>query len=168
MTVKILNQKIKHMSQIKIIEELLHGIIGEICWDAHLGYGDELQIEIGDKVPDPIILGKETGLWTFGSRASKWKLVSSTDRYVTSEDDLRSIKQSVRFIDGNRIMAFNVYWPKLTLEIVFHTQLKLEILPVWMRGSKLAHWEFFMPNSMFLKVGPKATWSYYRSDIPIP
>lgn len=161
-------QKIKQMSDIKKIEDLLQGIVGEMCWGARLSFGNELRIEIGPKLSNSALKDKKKGLWRLGASASNWILELHSDKLITSNDDLIVINKNLKLIEGYPIAAFVIDWPKLGLEILFNNEMRLRILPIWSKDSDLAHWEFFMPNSMFLQVGPKSTWSYYRSDIPIP
>ena len=159
-------QEVRRKSDIRKIEDIMRGIIDEVCWGIHLSYGDELRFEIGPKMPDPILKGKEKGLWTLGTRASDWSLHLLNEKLIESNDDVALIKQKIPFMNGSRINSFKVDYPKLGLEIMFINKIILKISPNWDAGSQLAHWDLMMPNNMFLKIGPAATWSYYRSDIP--
>lgn len=161
----IIQQKIEQASEIRIVEKLLEGIIGELCWGVRLSFGNELRLEIGPKLPDPVLKGKEKGHWRLGASTSKWILEIPDSNLVDSNDELVLIKEKIKLIEGNYVNEFKIDWPKLGIEIIFSNQMKLKILPIWNKQSELAHWEFFMPNSMFLRMGPKTNWSYYRSDI---
>ena len=154
----------KQNSEIARIEKLLEGIIGETCWGVRLSFGDELRLEVGPKMPNPNLKGQQKGLWRLGTRASRWILEISGDSVVDSNDDMLLIIEKIKLIEGNQIMALIIDWTDLGVEIQLSNQINLKILTVWNNTSKLAHWELFMPDSMFLKMGPKRTWSYDRSD----
>jgi hypothetical protein len=48
----------------KELKEVTRGIIGERCWRVQLGYGDELTLHFGAKVPTvPVALGLQVMLW---------------------------------------------------------------------------------------------------------
>ena len=116
---------------------------------------------------DAGVEGKEKGLWRLRAKASEWSLILRGNEIVNSKDNLIQIKQNISLIDENRIITFEIDWPKLGLEITFNNEMKLKINPVWDDDYELAHWEFLMPNTMFLQVGPKSTWSYYPSNMSI-
>jgi hypothetical protein len=160
-------QEIRQISDIRKIEDLMHGIIGEVCWGTRLSYGDEFHFEIGHKIPNPILKNKEKGSWSLGTRASDWSLYLSNEKLVESTDELDLIRDKIHLMDENRISSFKIGYPKLGLEIMFVNKMILRIKPTWDDDSQLAHWYLMMPNNMFLKVGPASTWSYRRSDIPL-
>ena len=160
-------QEIRQRSDIRKIEDITRGIIGEVCWGTHLSYGDEFRFEIGHKIPDPILKNKEKGSWSLGTRASHWSLYLSNEKLVESTDELELVRQKIHLMDENRISSFKIDYPKLGLEIMFINKMILRVRPTWDNDSQLAHWDLMVPNNMFLKVGPASTWSFHRSDIPI-
>jgi hypothetical protein len=153
---------VKSTSDIKKIEELLHGIIGELCWETYMSYGGELCLEIGAKEP-PRLTGIEMGVWSLGVRESDWILSLAGEQIVTSDDEESLIKQKMIVMEGCHISGLSIEYPTLSLELMFNSEARLKIVPVRRRNSKLAHWEFFMPNSMLLDVGPGKKW-YFGND----
>ena len=67
-------------SQSKIDQDyfyrLVEPIIGKVCWQIRLGYGQELCLEIGEKIPyhSPILDDEFKGEWQLGTRASEWAI----------------------------------------------------------------------------------------------
>jgi hypothetical protein len=157
--------EVRHASDVEKIEQLMQGIISEVCWGIHLSYGNELKLEIGARLPYRVLKGKERGEWSLGARASQWFFYLSNEPLVTSRDSIELFKQKTPLMEGNPITAFSVEYPELGLEITFSNEMRLKISPSW-DSSELAHWELLAPNSMFLQVGPEATWRYHPSDIP--
>lgn len=153
---------VKNTSDIKKIEELLHGIVGELCWRTYISYGEELRLEVGAKRP-PSVPGFEMGVWSLGVRASDWILSLAGEQIATSDDDINLIEQKMIMMEGCHISGLSIEYPTLSLELVFSSEVRLKIVPVQRRNSKLAYWEFFMPNSMLLDVGPGKKW-YFGND----
>ena len=95
-------QKVTNASDIKQVEALVRGILGETCWKAHLSYGGELRLEIGAKLPylQTSMAGKERGTWMLGVRGSGWVLESPAETLVNSRDTLAVIEQRIHDVEN--------------------------------------------------------------------
>ncbi len=157
-------QPVTKATDLKRLKEIVIGIIGEICWKAILSYGDELSLHIGARIPysQKSMAGKEKGAWILGTRATKWRLESSNEVIITSEDELEIIRKKVRAIENNTITGFDVSYPDLSLTVTFSNRYKLILTPD-ADDSDLPYWELFTPNRMILKVGAGDVWSYSHS-----
>ncbi len=153
---------VKDTTDLDEIKKLMAGILGEICWEARFGYGDELILEIGARISHKI---RDHGAYIFGSRGTAWKLISQ-DGTIIAEDDNQSdyvsdeMRQKIQIIVNTSIMAFEVTYPTLGLILKFSNHFKLAILPTEADNSwDLCYWELKTPHGL-LNVGPSAKWSY--------
>lgn len=149
------------------LTEITSGALGETCWRASLSYGDELSLHIGARIPysQKSMLGKEKGEWILGTRATSWRLDSSSETLATSEDEPEILKQKIQAIENTRITALSTSYPELALTVIFNNGCKLILFPRAEDNSDLPYWEIFTPSGMVLKVGPGAIWLYVRSDV---
>ncbi|MEC4894387.1 MAG: hypothetical protein SAL07_18215 [Oscillatoria sp. PMC 1051.18] len=192
----MLIQSIDSETDLKQLQEIVKNICGEICWEAKLSYGDELSLEIGDKIPysHKSMENKQKGSWRFGTRGSQWRLYSiyftldfpansqnnmsllysseisrnkTTKLIVTSELEPEIIKEKIKLLEGIKVSKFEVDYPDLVLKIGFNNNYELQVLPDWEDDYDLPYWELFTPDKMVLQLGVGKSWSYQRSDLPI-
>ncbi|WP_224409279.1 hypothetical protein [Oscillatoria salina] len=192
----MLIQSIDSETDLKQLQEIVKNICGEICWEAKLSYGDELSLEIGDKIPysHKLMKNKQKGSWTFGTRGSQWKLYSIyftldfpansqntvsllnsseisrkriSELIVSSESELEIIKEKIKLVEGNEISKFELEYPSLVLKISFNNKYELQVFPDWEDDYDLPYWELFTPDNMLLQLGVGRSWSYQRSDLPM-
>jgi|688.fasta_scaffold03100_26 hypothetical protein len=58
-----MNIKIYH--DLKSLEQKMQPLVGQLCWQARLGYGDELCLEFGERIPynSPLLEDEFKGEW---------------------------------------------------------------------------------------------------------
>ena len=69
----------------------LKHILGEICWRVKISYGDELRLDIGEKIPfyHHKMGNRLKGSWNFGSRCTFWQL-EDNHHIILATSDLES------------------------------------------------------------------------------
>ncbi|CAG0970200.1 hypothetical protein ANRL3_01448 [Anaerolineae bacterium] len=161
-------QKVTKATDLEKLGEITSGMLGATCWRANLGYGDELRLDIGARLPysQPSMTGGEKGAWMLGTRGTVWRLDCPSETLATSEDDPEILKQKLHHVEGTTITAFETSYPDLALTVTFSNGCKLTLFPSTEDDSDLPYWELFTPYQMLLKVGPGAVWSYIPSDLP--
>lgn len=154
--------QVKSGEDLHRITELTSGILGELCWEARLGYRDELKLEIGAKKTDEL---GDYGAWMLGSRGTAWKLMARDGTLITEyyERDVPTpdeVRENIQTIANNRITAFEVLYPTLGLEVTFDNGNKLLIAPTDYDDEwDLPYWELYTPDGV-LMVGPNMQWAY--------
>lgn len=159
-------KNITQPSDLEQLNEIISGVIGETCWKASLGYGDELTLHIGARIPysQKSMTGKEKGAWILGTRATQWQLDSLSETLVSSNDDPEIITQKVDVIKDSTLAGIETNYRNLALTVTFSNGYKLTLLPNTEEDVDLPYWEMFTPSQMVLKVGPSARWSYTSSN----
>lgn len=147
----------RNVREPKDLDELgaiLRALQGKRCWRARLGYGDELRLEFGAKIPyrNPLLAAERRGEWTLGGRASPWTL--------TTRDEPAPLSR----IEGLNVVEAGVRSSSLDLRLTFQDGTVLEVVndPA---EHELAAWELFTPDGMVLRTGPGLRWSYQRGDL---
>ncbi len=154
--------QVKSSGDLDKIKELTSGILGELCWEARLGHGDELKLEIGAKFSDWV---GDHGEWMLGSRGTAWKLLSPDGTLVAEDYDRddntpSEVSQKIQVMVDRRITAFEVLYPSLGLKVTFDNSNILTIIPTAKDDDwELPYWELYTPNGV-LMVGPKMQWAY--------
>jgi len=161
-----LTQNVTQLTDLNRLKQLVHGILGEVCWRINLSYGDELNLHIGAKIPyvRKAMIGQEKGSWILGSRETPWNLSFQSDTVVTSNTPSEVLREKVRVIENTTVIGFEVAYPSLALAITFSNDHQLVVSPN-LEDCDLPYWELFTPDHMLLKVGPGAIWSCVRSDV---
>ena len=142
-------------------------ILGEPCWEASLSYGDELRLEIGDRIAcqQKVMAGHEVGAWGFGTRGTDWQLFSSQGIILTSSaENVQVFKEKVKIIEETTITAFETQYPDFILTIGFSNGCELKIFPDLDDDSGVSYWELFTPDNMLLTLEPGGVWTYTRSQ----
>jgi len=158
-----LAQKIQGLNDLDHLKELMRPVIGELCWDVHLSYGDELRLEIGAKKSYQLFGEvKYKGEWMLGSRGTAWKMTSADEIIATSDDEPEIMKQKAHAVVDTSIVDFDVTYPGLVLTVTFSNGIKFTILPTPEDDQyEVAYWELFMPHAL-IQVGPGAVWTYEK------
>jgi hypothetical protein len=159
---------ITNSSDLDPLQEIVQEILGEVCWQASLSYGDELSLDIGKKIPYPqkAMAGREGGSWILGCRASKWVLESPSQVIASSQLTSEEIKQKIKVVEGTKIANFKIDYPDLILRVEFSTGCELKVFPD-LEDLDLSDWELFTPDDMLVEMGPGRVWSYNRADVPM-
>ncbi|CBN57680.1 MULTISPECIES: hypothetical protein [Kamptonema] len=162
-------QPIKNDADLVQLRSIVSVIIGELCWNARMSYGDELYLYIGERIPilNKLMKGKEQAAWMLGTRGTDWTLESPTKEIITSSKELPEVfKEKVKVIEGTTITAFETHYPDLILTVEFSNGCKLKIFPDLADDFDLSYWELFTPDNMLLTLEPGAIWTYTRADVP--
>ena len=169
--------KIKTDSNLKLLEQKILPIIGQVCWQARLGYGGELCLEIGKKIPydSPLLRNEYKGDWQFGSRGSLWKL----DGFMINSDlEEKELLSKLKVIEGTKITKFAIQFepsfPQLIIEFDNKHTFSLLISPNSF-DRDMSCWELFMPNRRIIElypdlteeIDPTLTWSDQASDVVV-
>jgi len=163
-------QDVRQASDLEKLKAIINGVVGKSCWDASLGYAEELSLEIGEHIPytNKLLKGKEHGSWMFGSRGTAWELTSANGLWVSSDDEEDVIRQKIQVIKDTTIISVDVRYPDLDLILTFSNDYQLAVLPTEEDDEyEVAYWELFTPDKMLIEAGPGATWSYSRADVPL-
>lgn len=163
-------QPIKKDADLEQLRSIVSAIQGELCWNARMSYGDELNIHIGERIPYTYkkLAGKEKGSWMLGTRGTEWKLESPTKETIASSAEAPEVfKEKVKVIEGTTILAFETHYPDLVLTVEFSNGCKLKIFPDLADDFDLSYWELFTPDNMLLTLEPGAIWTYTRADVPM-
>jgi hypothetical protein len=120
-------QTVSQPSDLDKISELTQGIIGKMCWSARLGYGDELKLDIGKRMPRKF--GRVRGEWYLGSRATGWVLRYKDEIVLTSDSEAEAINREIKVIEQSPIVAFEALYPSLGLAMTFANEYVLSINP---------------------------------------
>lgn len=162
-----ITKKIRKSEDLEEIKGIIEGMIGAICWQTSISYGDELDLHIGDKIPyqHKSLRGKLKGSWILGSRCTDWELKLGNKLIVNSQSD--KIIEKISVIENQTITDINISYPELILSLKFSNQSEFRILSDLEDDSGVACWELFTPNHKLLQIEPDYLWSYLPSDVPI-
>ncbi|UAJ73381.1 hypothetical protein IQE94_03415 [Synechocystis sp. PCC 7339] len=148
---------------------LIQSIYGQTCWQIRLGYGQELCLEIGKKIPyhSPALSGEFKGEWQLGTRASDWAIyrkkysaTTNSDSLIKSSDYEKSIKQKITKISGQKIHKIEI----VDFLYLFDFGLYNLIIPDQKTADDLPLWELFMPNNQILEVYPNLEFQLHSQD----
>jgi hypothetical protein len=163
--------QVTNSSDLEKIITLTSSILGETCWKAYLGYGDELYLDIGDQIDVDLSSRLRTrvikrGAWMLGSRGTAWKLFDQNGNLIIEEYENRDealsdeIQQKIQLIVDSHIVTFVPTYPNLGLELKFSNDCKLHILPTTEDDKwDVEYWQLAMPHG-WLDVGPTLQWTY--------
>ena len=145
------------------IQEILSSLIGQLCWSIRFGYGEELLLDIGRRVPyqNPHLKDKLHGEWMIGSRGSDWVITANDLIVISSSDTLISASEKLKDIVNGTLVTITFDVPSLGLTIAFDNDYTLSIVPnLSNEPDDLEYWEIIGNNGLFLTVGPKTSWRY--------
>ena len=160
-------QKITNNGDLEKLREIITDIIGEPCWEARMSYGDELCLEIGERIPyqHKKLAGKEKGSWMLGTRGTDWQLESPNKEIITNSKEAPEVfKEKVKVIENTTITAFETHYPELILTVEFSNSCQLKIFPDLEDNFDLSYWELFTPYNTLLTLEPGAIWTCTRTD----
>lgn len=137
-------------------------ILGQICWRVKISYGDELRLDIGEKISyhHPKMGNRQKGSWNFGTRGTYWQLENNHNIIVNSNLESSEILQQLKIIEDKIITEFNLNYSDLKLTIKFNNNYQLKIIPdlTNQEYQDVACWELFTPNNQVLTVYPNFYW----------
>jgi hypothetical protein len=163
-----ITQKVQAPADLDGLHDLTRELVGKACWSAKLGYGDELTLDLGGRVPrlPRSVPPKEKGEWVVRARATPWVIEPAPGD--PSEHDAEAL---MRMIEGATITAVEIGYPDLWLEITFSNQCTLSLVPEPDDDEEedpLAYWELFGPRHAVLEVGPGPRWSFTEDEGDAP
>ncbi len=162
---------IKNNKDLDQLREKIKPILGQLCWEVRLTYGDELCLEIGKKVgyDSPLLADDLKGEWQFGSRGTDWQLLYNNSIIANSNLDREQIFPYLKLIENTIILEFEPNYPDLTLIIAFNNGYQLKFIPdlTDLENQDVACWELFTANNQLLEVYPNFTWFDQSSDLPV-
>lgn len=159
-----MNIKIHH--ELKRLEQKMKPLIGQLCWQARLGYGDELCLEFGERIPydSPLLVDEFKGKWQLGSRGSDWELFCNGETLATSALEIEQVSPVLKRIEGTKVTQIKIFYPILLLNFDNQCCLLIKLNPDDLDSQDLAAWELFTPNHRILEFYPNGTWSDQASD----
>ena len=159
-----MNIKIYH--DLKSLEQKMQPLVGQLCWQARLGYGDELCLEFGERIPynSPLLEDEFKGEWQLGSRGSDWGLFCNGETLATSELEIEQLSPLLKRIEGTKVTQIRIFYPILLLNFDNQCCLLIKLNPDDLESQDLAAWELFTPNHRILEFYPNRTWSEQASD----
>jgi hypothetical protein len=159
-----MNIKIYH--DLKSLEQKMQPLVGQLCWQARLGYGDELCLEFGERIPynSPLLEDEFKGEWQLGSRGSDWGLFCNGETLATSELEIEQLSPLLKRIEGTKVTQIRIFYPILLLNFDNQFCLLIKLNPDDLESQDLAAWELFTPNHRILEFYPNGTWSEQASD----
>jgi hypothetical protein len=150
--------------------EITQKNLGKTCCKTIISYGDELRLEIGDRIAcqPKAIAGQEESEWEFGTRGTDWQLIADYGNLLTnSAENVEVFKSKVKILEGTTITKFETNYPDLVLTIGFSNGCELKLFPDLADDSEVSCWELFTPDNMLLTLEPGGIWTYTRSDVPM-
>ncbi len=160
-------QRVEAPADLDRLHDLTRELVGKACWRAKLGYGDELTLDIGGRVPRSPRSGppNEKGEWVLRARATPWVIEPAP-----GDPAEYTIAELLRLIEGATIARVEVGYPDLWLGVTFSNQCTLSLVPEPADDEEdaLAYWELFGPRRAALEVGPGPVWSLSQDDGEAP
>lgn len=150
------------------LQKVVQGIVGQTCWKAVLGYGEELILHLGSRIPSvhPKLEGELEGEWILGTCGTSWELLTPNETIPSSLGKSR-LEKAIPLMEDGAVVSFLVTGDILTL--AFDNGCQLRIIPTEEDANEpeVPYWELFMPNTMFVEFRAGGVWFYQRSDQPI-
>jgi len=166
--VSIRTYAVEKPSDLDELKQFTKSIVGELCWQSHLTYGDELILDIGEKTPSnskPFPY-EMYGAWWLGSRGTTWSIISKDKNVIgTSDDDIEKIRQIITTLENVTVTRFEPQYPNLGLIMEFSNSNVLLIDPDEEDRSyaEVAFWYLKTPYH-YIEVGSGSKWSYETYD----
>ncbi|AGF50477.1 slr1778 [Synechocystis sp. PCC 6803] len=146
-------------------------INGKICWQAHLGYGQELCLEIGQKIPysSPRLQGESKGEWQFGTRASDWSIITAGKRpcfFVKSSEDESIIRSKIEKLNNQVVKGIRIINYSPGYCYCFNLGHYDLLIPDQNNDDGLSLWELFIPepDRLVLEVFPHLRFQLHSQD----
>ena len=145
-------------------------MIGEICHQVTLSYGDELRLDFGEMsaYTHPKLAHLRKGSWQFGTRATLWSLKQGHKVLTTSlqvdideeryDQEIDALKKVLRQLENKKLIKLALVGNDLDLTLFFEERYQLILEPDLQDDSGLTYWELFMPTKQLLTVGPGLFW----------
>jgi hypothetical protein len=152
------------------LHKTLQGVIGKRCWKVAFGYGGELRLHLGARIPyaSPKLAGqkKESGGSDRAERNGCYQRRTASFTRTKGRNGFKG--KEPRRSRGGRLFDLQVIPPSDALVLGFSNRCLVFLTPsAEDEKYDLPYWEMFMPNGMLVAYGPGKKWSCKRSDLPI-
>jgi len=147
---------------------LVQGLEGKKCWKVAFGYGGELHLHFGARIPydNPKMAGESKGAWIFGTCGTPWHIVTSEGSVSSENHSEKELALHIKELEGATVTKIGLSLPDGGLTVYFTNKRRLLVTPSARdRRYDVPYWELFMPNHRFLAFGPGNGWSNRRSDV---
>jgi hypothetical protein len=145
-------------------QDVVSGVVGEICWRAERGHGSFLTFDFGGRLPGP---RRDRGEWHLWVYFGDWKLRDEAVVLATHDDDYALIDRAVARFAGKRLQDVAVSSDLLASTFSFETGLQLVVGANSDEVSPDADWWLlFTSDEHVLVVGPGPSWRYQSSNEP--
>ena len=147
---------------------LVQGLEGKKCWKAAFGYGGELHLHFGARLPcrNPNMAGESKGAWIFGTCGTPWHFVTPEGSVSSENQCEEELVPQIRELEGATVTKVAISLPDGAITIYFTNKRRLLVTPSARdRRYDVPYWELFMPHHKFLVFGPGNAWSQSRSDV---
>lgn len=144
------------------IESIIGSIVGMKPWSVRLGVGSFLTFDFG-KAVEKERFKNPIGEWHLWVYMCAWRLETSKDVIIASEDAHKLIQQEIKRLEGKVLQKVTIYAPSLETDLMFETDLRLRLFPIYAQDDDADHWLLFTPGKKVLTIGPSNTWSYADS-----
>ncbi len=150
------------------ILDLLNPLLGYYCVESAMSYSTELwmQFRTNNQVYNHTPMHNLLGEYTVRTRITDWKIVQDNHTIVTSVEAYEDLEQKVLCLVGLRLFHIHIDYPFLGLTLEFDNNISLIVKPEPEEFYEyvVAYWDVFLPNHMFLEVGPDYVWDFRKSD----
>jgi hypothetical protein len=167
--VSSINKSSKKLDQHYLNHLINSQIKGKVCWQAHLDYGQELCLEIGQKTlyHSPKLQGEYKGEWQLGTRASDWSIVIRGKKprfFVRSSEDEAIIKKKIERLNDQKISGIEIIKYPTSYCYRFNLGRYALLIPEQNNDDDLPLWELFMPDHRVLEVFPHLELQLHSQD----
>src|SRR5712691_6543482 len=78
----------------------IQGLVGKKCWLVAFGYGPELHLHLGARIPYeyPKMAGKKHGSWRLGTCGTSWTILTPNGSVCSREHDERTLEQKAKVL----------------------------------------------------------------------
>src|SRR2546422_6001141 len=110
---------------------MIKGVVGKTCWKAILGYGGELRLHMGARIPydSPKMAGKKKGAWAFGTSATPWILITPEGLIASDRENDGELEERVKVLENRKVTGFGLSLPNHVWLMTFSKRCYLLVLP---------------------------------------
>ena len=161
-------KEVKGSSDLRKLARTIEGIVGKSCAKIAFGYGGELHLHFGAKLPyeNPKLSGGTKGEWRLNTCGTGWVLFTPHGCVASTSVNEAFLQSELRVLGNAKVVDFEIGIPNNIITVEFENNCLLRIIPS-PKDDKfdLPYWDLFMPNHMVVSFGPGSRWSYRRSDV---
>jgi hypothetical protein len=111
--------------------------------------------------------GKQKGEWMFGTRGTRWILITPTQSFSSDSHTEKQSGRKVKALEGSKVVSFEQISAHDWL-MAFSNGCSFHIAPsAEDQESDLPYWELFTPDDTVITFGPGDALFSERSDVPM-